>query len=178
MQWELVFEVQEEYEMTCDEVVLYGLSRGASTIVNVLGKWIKEEKKLPNIKAVILESPFAHCEDALEGFAENMHMPLFLMRFFVKRCFKEYTRHKNAPIDWINEIKKPIPFLFICTEEDRVVPAKSTKRLSLARQKDCADTYTLVFKSGIHGCLVYYAPHAIEYAEVIHAFYKFCELPL
>jgi len=173
---EKVLEQINELEIENPKVILFGVSRGASTIINVLGRRIKERKKLPNIVAVILESPFAHCEDTLEGYATLFSLPQFFMRFLAKRFFKEYDSCKNAPIDWLKEVTEQIPFLFICTEQDTVVPVKSTKKLGSFRQEICQDTYLHAFKEGIHANLIWSA-FGEEYAWQLHAFYRFCGLP-
>jgi len=157
--------------------VLYGLSRGASVIINVLGSRVKSHRVLPNIKAVILESPFAHCEDAIKSYAELCKLPPFFVRFLVKRFFREYDKSKNAPIDWVKYIPHDIPILFICTAQDTIVPASSTRKLYARLRKDGhKKVHILEFPEGIHANLVW-SIYGREYHTVLHAFYRAYDLP-
>jgi len=158
-------------------VVLYGLSRGASVIINVLGSRSAAQRQLPHIQAVVLESPFAHCEDIIRGYAQQFKLPPFFMRFLAKRFFKEYHKAKNAPIDLVEYLPNTIPILFICTSEDTIVPAGSTKRLYAAlRNLGHEHVYLVEFPSGIHANIVW-GMYGREYHAVIHAFYAKYGLP-
>ena len=158
-------------------VIFYGVSRGASVIINVLGSRAAAQQQLPNIQAIILESPFAHCEDIIQGYAEQFKLPSFFMRFLAKRFFKEYDKKKNAPINLIEYLPHDVPVLFICTVEDTIVPARSTRRLyTQLRELGHQHVYLLEFPSGIHANILW-GLHGREYHGVIHAFYRKYDLP-
>jgi len=158
-------------------VVIYGVSRGASVIINVIGMRTFQKKPLPEIRAIVLESPFAHCEDVINGYASQFKLPAPFMRFLFKRFLKEYNSKKNAPIDWVHHMPKSIPILFISTKEDTIVPAASTQRLYQALCKDGHEhAYALVFDNGLHANLVW-SIHGRDYATTLHAFYEVCGLP-
>lgn len=160
-----------------DQVVLYGVSRGASVIINVVGSFIETKKPMPSLKAIVLESPFAHCEDVILGYAKQFNLPPFFMRFLAKRFFKEYHPKKNAPIDFVAHISQDIPILFICTKDDIIVPVQSTRRLyTRLREAGHKKVHLLEFSSGMHANIVW-GTHGREYHAVVNAFYCAYNLP-
>lgn len=158
-------------------VVMYGVSRGASAIINVIGFRVANKRSVDQVAAIVLESPFAHCEDIIQGYAQQFKLPPFFMRFLAKRFFKEYNKSKNAPIDWVSCIPKDMPILLICTSEDTIVPASSTKRLYAQLCKSgCTNVHLLEFPEGIHANIAW-SRYGREYHTVLHAFYKRYNLP-
>lgn len=158
-------------------VILYGLSRGASVIVNVVGYKVADKHKLPNIKAIVLESPFAHSEDIVQGYAKQFKIPPFFMRFLIKRFFKEYDKKRNAPIDWVSYIPQDIPVLFICTTQDTIVPVESTRKLyKKLKESGHKKVHILEVPEGIHANIVW-GMYGREYHTVLQAFYRAYDLP-
>lgn len=171
---EYVIDVAATYNQP---VVMYGVSRGASVIVNVIGSCAAKNKPLPTIAAIILESPFAHCEDVIQGYAQQFKLPPFFMRFLAKRFFKEYHQQKNAPIDWVLHIPDTVPVLLICTSEDTIVPAFSTKRLyAKLCEAGRSNAHLLEFPEGIHANITW-GRYGREYHLVLHTFYRTYGLP-
>ncbi len=102
-------------------LVLCGVSRGASTIINFVGK-----EKPKNIAALILESPFAHMDDVLNNFTGSSILPT---NFIMGRIYPAYNRQGEQPIDYIEAINKNIPIALICSKTDALVPYTSTMKL-------------------------------------------------
>ncbi len=161
-----------------DGIVLYGISRGSSTIINMVAQCHQEGIDLSLIKAIILESPFADAEDTLATFATRCKVPLFFARFLVKRIFKEYDRYQNKPIDAVRYLPSDIPILFVCLQADAVVPYASTLRLYEELKKHERDNVYLLslFGNGFHANLPW-AAQGHTYYPALQTFYQIADLP-
>lgn len=110
---------------------LYGVSNGASTIINALDQLILEGQDLSLIRSIVLESPYADVNDCMHAFADQLIVaPTFLIRFFAKRWFKQVNFSKNKPIGAVSSLHAlKIPVLFVAYELDTIVPFASTVKL-------------------------------------------------
>jgi alpha-beta hydrolase superfamily lysophospholipase len=162
--------VEKEFEKikgTQDKVVLFGVSRGAATLVNFLGKC-----PCPEVKAVILESPFDHVQSVIEFkyYVSAVHalVPMF---------FAKYNPHGMQPITSAPTIRTDVPILIICSEQDSLIPCSSSIALYRALKKAGNNhVHLLNVAQGDHGKILWGAKGA-EYRNVVHAFYKKYNLP-
>lgn len=149
------------------EVVLLGVSRGASTIINFMGK-----QKPAQVKALVLESPFAYAEDIKFGYVPSVIGGI--IRPFI---YRKYSYEGDHPAYFARAINKNTPVLLICSKEDKFVPMQSTvalyERLLMGRH---AKAHLLVLEKGEHGKLLS-GEEGTEYQNVVHAFYKHYDLP-
>ena len=155
-----------------DTVVLFGISRGASTAINFAAKHNPE-----NLKALIVESPF----DKVKVVLKNHWLASFLAkipgvndesvyRFF--RKISKYDENGLQPIDLIAHIDKHIPVLLICSNKDKVIPHGSTVNLYEALvASGHTKAHLLVLSTGKHAKLINSKQGEI-YQNVVHAFYK------
>lgn len=144
------------------EIVLIGVSRGASVAATYMG--CRQAKK---IKAVIIISPFAHVYD------------VFKTNFFYKifRKISRYTEVGKHPIDWIGKMDLRVPVMFICSKTDRTVPAFSTIRLHKKLvTSGHQHAYLLVLDTGKHAKFMK-SEEAEKIQNIVHAFYKRYGLP-
>ena len=156
------------------ELVLFGVSRGASTIANVVGKWAKEHKKCDDIKALVLESPFAHCRDCVLHLAKKLNnwVSPSTINWGAKWIYGEYCEKCNIPAEWARHIPTDMSILLVCCTYDDIVPASSTKKLYKAL-KDSGHTNVYLFEAehGTHANILN-GENARDYVCVLNAFYK------
>lgn len=154
----------DQVKETENEIVLVGLSRGASAIINLFTMLSLSDIK--KIKALVLISPFAHAYDV---FDRNIILKLFY--FFLKliSCFKEDGLH---PIDCVQKISSAIPVIFACSKVDKTVPCASTIRLHQKLvDSGHKDAYLVSLDSGSHAKF-FKCEDAQRFRDIIHAFYK------
>jgi len=116
-----------------DQILLHGVSMGASTIMLTLGDDIPE-----NIKYAVLDSGYS----SLSGLFREMARPKIVRIFFPGVSLITYYRHKFfirkvSPIQAMKKSK--VPFVIIHSEDDEQVPFKMGKEIfdaSLAPYKD------------------------------------------
>lgn len=165
-------------QINSDNIILFGESRGASTIINYLGSQIAKPSK---IKAVILDSPFDELINVISFKLKNLHLSRFLKPKFVERCFssisKNYTLEGLQPINTIKNVSKEIPVLFICSKEDSLIPWTSSLEL-----------YKCLIRSGhkrVHILTLAHGNHAFltdgkckkQYRNGVHAFFNKYSIP-
>lgn len=167
----------EHYRGCCNNdantrIVLAGISRGASTLFNFIGK-----KKPENIAAIIAESPFALVDDVVEHTISQWHMGWipgikYISFALMKYLYPAYNHCGPQPI---KSIEHPIsaPILIVCSKQDDVIPYTSSVRLAYALQEKGYEVYLLIFQEGAHGYLSYKE----EFQHVVNALYARYNLP-
>jgi len=164
---------------TNNKKILIGVSRGASTIINLLGL-----HKIPGVRAAILESPFDHVKSIAHHFVRVLPGICRLLRFlpgissiahwgtfFV--C-KKYKRSGVQPINVVDDIPKDLPILFICSQTDTLIPCESTMRLYVRlREAGHEKVHILILEHGRHSNLL----RENLYEPVVNAFWKKYGLP-
>lgn len=103
-------------------IVVYGVSRGASAVINFVGI-----EKPSNVAALILESPFAHIDDVFSNAVPCAS--LFPKNFILRLLYPSYNPNGEQPINYINAIHSDIPIAFVCSKKDALIPHKSTMKL-------------------------------------------------
>jgi pimeloyl-ACP methyl ester carboxylesterase len=155
---------------------LYGVSNGASVIINALDQLLFEGADLTLIKSIVLESPYADVNDCMQAFAKQLVVvPTFLVRFLAKRWFKQLSFSKNKPIDAVSTLHAlNVPVLFIALDNDKIVPYASThklyetlKRVSFAKTELISVEFSLADINPVHHANLM-NPTTIA---AVHAFY-------
>lgn len=135
--------------------VLVGLSRGGSTALMFTALY-----KPRNVKALIVEAPFAHVDDVayqlgvhyLPWAPYKKDIALLVMKYL----FPLFDPNHASPLERVIKIDPTIPVLFIYSDQDEVVQSHSTQRLVNAlRQSGHSHLYACRLKSGKHGYLTY-----------------------
>lgn len=114
------------------QMVLYGVSRGASLIVNFIA-FLQEEDPalLERIGGAVVESPFAHMYDVLEHKRTITFLPSLKIKhkIFHTIMFPRHDIEGIQPINSVSKIPHTVPFFFAGTVNDIVIPIFSTQRL-------------------------------------------------
>ena len=171
LQLEKAFELARKHAR---ELVPFGVSRGASAIINLVGKWAKENKLCNDIKALVLESPFAHCKDCVLHLAKKLNnwVSPSTIAWGAKWIYGEYCEKCNIPAEWARHIPTDMPILLVCCTKDDIVPASSTKKLYKVL-KDSGHTNVYLFEAehGTHANILG-SSSGRDYVSVLNAFYK------
>lgn len=170
-------EIIEASESEEPHIVIFGISRGASAVVNFLGT---DERRA--IKAAIVESPF----DSFLTVQRHLAKRLFLhwipgiqaiCRGITKMVFPKYASDGLHPIDAVKNIRKDLPILFICSKQDELVHYLCTVNLyHTLRKAGHEHAYLLILNHGAHGHLLHKTAGS-AYQNVVHAFYQKYGLP-
>lgn len=159
-------------------VVLVGVSRGASTIINFMGLCNAQ-----NVCALVLESPFDCIESIMQRMINETSwgcIPGIRKNYgsFMSFVFCKYNPYGIRPIDMVAKIRKDLPILIICSLSDKLVPVWASINLYQAlRESGHEHTHLLVLPEGIHGKLIKHEHYSAWYQNVTHAFYKKYQLP-
>lgn len=145
-----------------NNIVLIGVSRGASAAANFVGAC--DCKK---VSAVVLISPFAHVYDVFKTD--------FFYRIFGK--ISRFDKDGKHPIDLIEKMDKNKPILFVCSKTDKTVPCSSTIRLYRKLvSSGHNNAYLLCLETGKHAKFLK-SEEAEKFQNVTHAFYRKYGLP-
>jgi len=160
------------------DLVLVGLSRGASTIINFMATYNNPSE----VKALVLEAPFDTAQSISEHIAQHLHIKWIpgikkLGNRLMSFIFSKYRENGIQAINMVNKIRPNMPILIICSTQDTLVPADSSIRLYKAlRESGHECTHLLVVNSGKHSKMLWDKEGA-TYQNVVHAFYKKYSLP-
>jgi predicted esterase len=156
-------------------IILWGLSRGASNVLIFAGL-----HNLPNIKALLLESPYFTMGEVIESVMKKKRLdwlPVSYGETIAELIFKKYSRHGYSPANCAEHITKDMPILIICSKEDNLVPYASSinvyKKLVATGHKH---TYIFITEHGRHAAILQ-GTDGENYQYVVNAFYKKYNLP-
>lgn len=159
-----------------NDVVIMGMSRGASTILNFLGT-----RHPTNIAAAIVESPFDSITGTLENFCKmagvSWLMPLGVLYASPNLFFSKFNPQGIFPIKVVQNIQKDLPILIVASLQDDLIPALSTAAIySKLKESGHDHVYFLLLENGPHGYLLEHED-AHLYLNAVHAFYNKYDLP-
>ena len=158
------------------EVILYGLCRGATTILN----WLENYENKNTIKAVILESPALSLKDIFTGLGE--HYAFFNIKssrllFFFNKYFPNYNRNETNVIEHLEQmhIDNDIPLFIGHIEGDSITTDANVGLLvKTLRSTRKNPVYFFVSKEHLdHGML----SRSVDYQKTVNAFLKKYDLP-
>ncbi|CDK30576.1 alpha/beta hydrolase [Candidatus Babela massiliensis] len=154
-----------------NKIVLVGVSRGASTIINYASR--HPEK----LAAVVLESPFDSIEKIIEYQLNRKYVGWIpgikhLFHKIIERKYPNYDKNGIRPIDIVKSLPKNLPILFVHSKKDRLIPIKSSIRLyKQLKSTGHNNVYLLKLNDGEHASYQW-GTDANNYQTVVHAFYK------
>ncbi len=158
------------------DVILYGDSRGAATIFNLIAK-----HKPAQVKAAVLEGIFDDIPHGIKHFIYSDKGLRAEKRLHKVGTFVMGSYNKKGPFprQYAETITDDIPLLFVTSLKDGLVPPQSTiylyKRL---RERGFDNVHLLVLKDSIHPSYMLDNPRDKKlYESVVHAFYKHYGLP-
>ena len=154
-------------------VVLFGESRGASTIINCLAGGLMRPEL---INGVVLDSPFDHAKNVMHFLITQFRLGEYVSpeaaEKLIPYIYHNYKLLGTHPIDAIDSITDDIPMLLIASKEDRMVPWTCSialyKRL---RASGHSKVHLALLSHGSHGWLIT-GKCADTYKSIVHAFYK------
>lgn len=164
-------------ELEDHDIVLTGLSRGSSTILNYVATYKPEQ-----VKAVVVESPFDHLKSVAKHllqqyclnwipFARNLSLKL------AEKHFPSLNCNGIFPINVVRNISKDLPILLVHSQRDQVVPVNSSRKIyKTLREAGHNKVHLLELAVGNHGKLIT-GPEGRIYHNVVHAFYQHYGLP-
>lgn len=157
-----------------NKIILMGMSRGASTIINFLAT-----RHPTNIAAAILESPFDSIIDTLVthcGSSWVSYLPRLLYTS-PNVIFGKFDPKGIFPINVVNKIDYNLPIFIVASLQDSFIPAFNTATLYLKlRESGHQHVYFLLLNKGVHGYLLE-DDDAYLYIDAVHAFYQKYQLP-
>jgi Prolyl oligopeptidase family len=158
----------------CD-IILWGLSRGASNVLIFAGLY-----ELAHVKAIVIESPYYTMTEVIESLMakKGLHwLDVAYGETIAEWIFKRYTRHGWSPAKCLKNIPKDIPILIVCSQEDRLVPVSTSMNIyKKLVESGHQHTYIFVTEHGKHAAILQ-GPDGEKYQWVINAFYKKYNLP-
>lgn len=163
----------------------FGVSKGAATWINAAAKL-----KPANLKALVLESPFADANDEAydvgkkEYGLEYVPFGREIATYFMKKMYPGYNPDGPQPITSIKHLPI-IPIMLIHSEEDKLIHVNHSRRLYRELIKDGrTNVYLVEIANGEHADLLgNFWPkndddeELLDYLKPVHAFYKEYNLP-
>ncbi len=157
-------------------IVLYGDSRGAASTFNFIAV-----HKPKQVKAAVLDGIYdtvPHCikhfvySDKSEDTEQTMHD---LIAFFMG----SYKKKGQFPIDYADKINDDIPLLFVTSLKDGLTAPQCAFNLYIKlKKRGFKKIHLLVLQKSLHPSYMIDDPQdKITYENVVHAFYKFYNLP-
>lgn len=148
-------------------IVLIGVSRGASVILNFLAL-----KKPEYVTAAICESPF----DSMEHVADYTFsgLPASVQGICKKLSFRLFCKHDLDginPIDCVGNIDQNVPILLIASKQDSRIPLESTEQLYNIMKKSGKNVQFKIFERGGHAKIL--KANKTEYGKIVRKFLAF-----
>jgi hypothetical protein len=163
------------YKKDACDIILWGLSRGASNVLIFAGLY-----DLPHVKAIVVESPYYTMGEVIESLMAKKNLGWLDVSYgetIAEFIFKKYSRHGLSPAKCLENIPKDMPILIICSQEDHLVPASTSinvyKKLV---ESGHTDVYLFVTDHGRHAAILQ-GTDGEKYQWVVNAFYKKYNLP-
>lgn len=157
-----------------EDIILYGCSRGGSTLINLLAQDNPEQ-----IKALILDAAPAYMPSTIHPIMAQLGIPAQYDAAIFRTLFPAYPKNATGPLSRIKNIKnKNLPILIIHSQNDAKVPYLHALQLYQELQnQEFKHVYLLTIPAGKHAFLLQDPQIKDLYLEVIHSFYKKYNLP-
>lgn len=170
--YEQVIDILATENRASEKLILFGVSRGAATVLNFVGRYNPQR-----VKALILEAPF----DSTLSLSNNILSYAGLEQYSFAQTIGHYgisaifwqhsVKGENAK-DCLASLDKELPILLVCTKKDRVVPWQSTYNLyRILRQNGHQYVHIFIAEEGGHTRIIH-NDDGKKYQCITHAFYK------
>lgn len=164
---------------TTHDIVLVGLSRGASTILNYAARYPQ------GIRALVVESPFTSLDSIIYNKLNQYHVgwipgatsvATWAVNTFV---FPKYDKNGMKPIDSIKILDPNIPVLFVHSSKDQLINCNNSQEMYLLRKKSgCNHVYYSELTQSPHAGYQFYKADRTKYQGAVDAFYASCGIVL
>ena len=154
------------------DLVLVGLSRGASSILIFAGLHKPEQ-----VKGIIVESPFDSTRTIAQNMLRKLHLDSVpgmqtLGHWAISAIFWQHSTRGIQGIDSVESIDKDLPILFVCSREDSLIPVESTIALyKKLRENGHKKVHIFIANAGRHGRILH-GSDGKKYQRIVHAFYQ------
>ena len=163
-------ENMRDRSVTHHNMVLFGISCGASAIINFVGLHNPQ-----HVKALVLESPFDSVATIID-YKLNW-LPHFCGEYIIGSIFKKYNQNGVHPINLVDKIDKDMKILIICSKQDKLIPWYSSASLyQKLRISGYKHVYIYIADHGEHANIIN-NKDGQTYRDVVHAFYRTYNLP-
>jgi predicted esterase len=150
------------------KIILFGLSRGASTVLNLMGDSSKDHS---DVCAVIAEAPFDSFDNLISTrkFAYASHVPglSFIAKELTGMVFPQLRVNGLFPQNHSAKIPQAIPVLLVTSKEDDVVSNICATQLA----RTIPQSSLLILDRGKHGKYIV-GSEKENYAESVREFLK------
>ena len=160
------------------DLVLFGASRGASTIFNFLATTY-ESKQDKLVKAAVLDGCFDELTVARVGsfFIKQAKITQLWLHSYLFRFCRKVSRFNPKgimPIKVVAQYPKDTPTLFVASKKDKVVPFEATEHMyHQLKKQGHPDVYLLTLENSNHCAGMKDDPvDKTRYEVVVNAFYK------
>jgi len=157
-------------------LILYGLCRGATTILG----WLTAYDNNKNIKAVILESPALSLKDICLGIGKqytNLSLQGWFLNLFLSIYFPLYEKEQESLIDNLDHLSlaQNVPIFIGHIKGDQITTDEKVMLLVKTLRRKCTNPiYFFICAEPLdHGAL----SKSTTYQQVINAFLKKYNLP-
>lgn len=163
------------YTYPTRKIILYGVSRGASAIINYLGN--EKIIKPTGIEAVILESPFVDLRSVVRTAISRFYLDKFpkgtaISYWLLRKIFPGHLHRGPHPIQYITKFPHTIPVLFIAGKSDQLICYRDSQRLATKLRASGHPKVTWVLlPDGNHGALLW-GKSGEQYQAAVRTFYK------
>lgn len=155
-----------------DNVVLFGVSRGAAAVINYASS------NPSKIKALVLEAPFDCVENIIDFWLKQRYIGYMpgssFIGNYVHRNFihNRYDKNGIKPNNSVTKINKNLPIIFIHSKEDKLIPIDCSRNLyNMLKKAGFKHVYLLELDYGEHANYQF-GYDAKKYQATVHAFYK------
>lgn len=157
-----------------DQIILYGCSRGAATIINYMA-----ENNSANVQALVLDACPTDMPATLALILAKLGInPDHALTIFTK-IFPAYPKNSIPPIQAIKQIKnKNLPILLLHAQTDSRVSYQNS--FMLYQEFKCQgfnQVHLIVLPEGKHSFLLQDETIKPTYLKAVHSFYKTYGLP-
>ncbi len=159
---------------TDENIILYGCSRGAATIINTLA-----EHNSPNVQAVVLDATPASMPDTIKPLLANFGInPDYASTIFTM-LFPCYPKDSQTPLQAIKNItNKNLPILLIHSATDKKVPVHHSLQLYQEfLNRGFTNVALVILPEGNHSYILQNENMKPLYLQAVHSFYKKYNLP-
>lgn len=157
------------------KVMYVGVSRGAATGANYLGKMQPN-----NVVCAILESPYDSGQSVISNiigpFANFPGLTSLLYQSAAQQ-FPNYNPKGIHPIDVAHKIPKNTVVMIVCSKEDKLIPISASINIyNKMRESGHQQAYLLVLDHGKHANILW-GKDGHAYRNVVHAMLRHHNLP-
>lgn len=158
-------------------IIGVGVSKGAATLINIAGS-----QAIPNIKALVLESPFANASEVVKNHKIVRSLGLgfiFGGDRMAKWSFPNYKPDGIQPIKLVNKIQHDVPIIIFHSKKDALIDIDHSRKLYIELIKEKRNNvYLIETENGDHANIIWSkTKENLFVVNVVHEFYKKHNLP-